>query len=247
MDLASAAVTSLIATQRNEQQPSWAAREPALVYVTDRTGDVEIWLHKPGQPDRPLVTAADFPSNTTDAFTGAILAPDATRVIFMRSELAGPGRSWISALTGGSPVRLVKGSAERERPGSWSPDGNWFVYRHTEDGRDSLNKVKRRGKPSRKFDGRHQAAGALWLPVWSPTGDWILYPEAGAAKLISPDGKTTRDVPRRARLPTRFRATAKTIYGIRQVAADRLEFLENVTEGTEVRKRSGPSDESIFQ
>ena len=38
MNLANAVVAPLIATTRNENQPAWAARESAMVYVTDRTG-----------------------------------------------------------------------------------------------------------------------------------------------------------------------------------------------------------------
>ncbi len=38
VDLATAAVTPLIATQRNEQQPAWAGKEPALDFVPGRRG-----------------------------------------------------------------------------------------------------------------------------------------------------------------------------------------------------------------
>ena len=146
IDLATAAVAPLIATTRNENQPAWAARESAMVYVTDRTGVAEIWSHKPGQQDRPLVSTADFPSDTTVSLTTPVLSPEATRVIYMRLEVGGPGLLWISAVDGGSPVRLVKSSAERERAGSWSPDGKWFVYLHEEGDRWSLNKVKTTGQ-----------------------------------------------------------------------------------------------------
>ena len=35
--------------------------------------------------------------------------------------------------------------------------------------------------------------GVSVLPVWSPTGDWILYQDS-REKLISPDGKSMRDL-----------------------------------------------------
>jgi Tol biopolymer transport system component len=109
------------------------------------------------------------------------------------------------------------------------------VYRHTEDGRDSLNKVKTTGEAEPEvLRADIKPPGALWLPVWSPSGDWILYPEAGAAKLISADGKTTRDVSSTSAVAYTFSGDGQTIYGIRQVAADRLElFSKSVTEGTE--------------
>ncbi len=40
----------------------------------------------------------------------------------------------MSAVAGGPPVRLVKG-AGADFPGSWSPDGNWYVYSHEEGGK----------------------------------------------------------------------------------------------------------------
>ena len=71
VDLASAAVTPLIATQRTEQMPAWAARESALVYVTDRNGAPEIWLHKPGQADRPISDRARFSTRHDAVVHGA--------------------------------------------------------------------------------------------------------------------------------------------------------------------------------
>ena len=235
MNLATAVVAPLIATQRNEGQPAWAARESAMVYVTDRTGPPEIWLHKPGQLDRPLVSARDFPPDTTDTLMTPILSPDAARVIYFRLERAGPGLLWMSAVTGGSPVRLVKGSAERERAGSWSPDGKWLVYIHvSQEGRSSLNKVRTTGQAEAEvLKADISPVVGHWLPVWSPAGDWILYDDRGV-KLISPDGKTTRHLSSTTHWAYTFSGDGRTIYGIRRAAADRLElFSMSVAGGTE--------------
>ena len=149
VDLATAVVTPLIATQRSEQMPAWASKESALVYVTDRSGDREIWLHRPGQADgdRPLVTERDFPPDTGKWFMAPSLSPDAGRVIYTRIEPSGPARLWMSAVTGGAPVRVVKKDTNFEYAGSWSPDGNWFIYWEiNKDGKVSLNKVKTTGQ-----------------------------------------------------------------------------------------------------
>ncbi len=105
--------------------PAWAARGSALVYVTDRNGEMEIWMRKPGQPDRPLVTPRDFPPGTTDSFMGPSLSPEGTRVIYGHLPREGQPALWMSAVAGGPPVRVVKGAIGGEDPGSWSPDGNW--------------------------------------------------------------------------------------------------------------------------
>jgi serine/threonine protein kinase/Tol biopolymer transport system component len=233
VDLATAAVTPLITTQRSEAMPAWASRESALVYVTDRSGDPEIWLHKPGQADRPLVTARDFPGDTTQWFSGPILSPDATRLIYARRERDGPEQLWMSAVAGGSPVRLGKSTADLAA-GSWSPDGNWFVYWNVQEGRTSLDKVKTTGQAEPEVLRADVKRQGSWVPVWSPSGDWILHSDGGV-KLISPDGKMSRDLSSKTAVAYAFSADGQTIYGIRQVAAaDRLElFSMSVIGGTE--------------
>ena len=61
--------------------------------------------------------------------------------------------------------------------------------------------------------------------MWSPANDWILYGDAGV-KLISPDGKTTRDVSPTSATAYAFSADGRTIYGLRQpVALGRVELF----------------------
>jgi len=216
VDLTTAAVSPVIATQRSEEMSAWAAREPAMVYVTDRSGDSQIWLHKPGQPDRPLVTASDFPPGTTQWFMSPILSPDATRVIYARIERGGTARLWMSAVSRGSPVPLVK-SADFDYSGSWSPDGNWFAFWHIEGGAASLSKVKTTGEAEPEVLKANVTRVGGWLPVWSPSGDWILHGDGGV-KLISADGKTTRDLSSKRAIAYAFSADGKTIYGVRAAA-----------------------------
>jgi Tol biopolymer transport system component len=233
VDLTTAVVTPVIATQRREQMPAWASRESALVYVTDRNGDVEIWMRKPGQPDRPLVTARDFPPGKTRGFMGPALSPDGTRVIYRWLELGEFSGLWMSAVSGGPPVRLVKG-AGTDDVGSWSPDGNWYVYRHQEEGRESLIKVKTTGGAEPQVLKADVKRSGAWAPGWSPANDWILFGDNGV-KLISPDGKTTREVSPTSALAYAFSADGRTIYGLRQpVFSGRVDlFSMAVTGGSE--------------
>jgi len=194
LDLATLAVTPLIATQRSEQMPAWALKEAALVYVTDRSGQGEIWLHKTGQPDRPLVTGRDFPPDTTKWLMAPGLSPDASRVIYTRVEQSGPVRLWISAVAGGAPVRLTKADTATEFPGSWSPDGNWFAFLNVQDGKTSLVKIKTNGQAQPELLKADLQRANGFVPAWSPAGDWILYSADAGVKLISPDGQQTRDL-----------------------------------------------------
>ena len=46
VDLATGASTILVASERNESMPAWAAAEPAMVYVGNRNGPEEIWFRR---------------------------------------------------------------------------------------------------------------------------------------------------------------------------------------------------------
>lgn len=230
VDLKTAAVTPEIATLRAEEQPAWAARAARMAYVTDRNGVQEIWLHEPGQTDRPLVTPRDFPPGTTNGFANPDLSPDGARLIFRLITTGRPGGLWISAVAGGAPVRLVKGSKAREAGGSWSPDGNWYAYSSYEEGRYSLDKVKTTGEAVPVVLKADLGSGnglLFWGPVWSPANDWIAHGDRdGGLRLISPDGETTRDVPASSTLVATFSADGRTLFGLRQPApADPVELF----------------------
>ena len=147
------------------------------------------------------------------------LSPDATRVIYSHRENDGPGQLWMSAVAGGAPARLVKSSADSDYAGSWSPDGNWFVYWHTHDGAQSLNKVKTTGQAEPEVLVAEVERRGFWVPLWSPSGEWILHADDGV-KLISPDGMTTREMSSTNGGAYTFSADGQTIYGLRQVGAD---------------------------
>jgi serine/threonine protein kinase len=229
-DLTTAAVTPVIVTQRSEQMPAWAMTASALVYVTDRNGTPEIWLHTPGQPDRPLVMVRDFPPETTRWFMAPILSPDASRVIYARPQVDGPVELWMSAVAGGPPVRVVKPGAVASYSGSWSPDGDWFVYWSFLDGQYSLYKVKTTGQAEPEGVGDVATRAGTFVPVWSPGDNWILYAD-DRLRLISPDGKTRRELSARSATAAAFSADGRTVFGVRTAGADRVELFSIDVDG----------------
>lgn len=96
--------------------PSWGTSTKALVYVTDRSGEWEVWLHEPPKPDRPLVTTDDFPTATA-AFMAPALSPDGERVIYVRAEVGSKLSLWMSSVAGGPPERVTN-EVVSEYPGS---------------------------------------------------------------------------------------------------------------------------------
>jgi Tol biopolymer transport system component len=235
MDVATGQLTSLVATQRIEDMPAWAANADAMTYVTDRNGGSEIWLLRPGQLDRPIVTARDVADGAK--FMVPSLSPDGTRVIYTRLIRDGASQLWMSAVAGGSPVRLVAAASDFEFSGGWSPDGNEFVYLHIVKSDTFVAKVKTTGnaKPE-TIKAVNRTSGASVIPVWSPSGEWILMDDNGP-KLISPDGKSERPLAA-AKDGTAFgfSADGKTIYGLSQPTKGKIEFFSLPITG-EPRKR----------
>ena len=226
VDLSTAAVHRLIATERDEVMPAWAAKQPVLAYVTNRSGPTEIWLHSATGPDRPIVTARDFPAGTTQWLMAPALSPDGDRVAYTRVASRSGHFLWISAVAGGGSVRLTNDDAAFEFPGSWSPDGAWFTYIRARGGKGELMKVKATG----------QAAPVLLspvvvdsVPVWSPTGDWIV---AGNT-LYSPDGKTKRSLGDHHTDAYMFSADGKVLYGLRVEPDHVLLFSLDIASGAE--------------
>jgi eukaryotic-like serine/threonine-protein kinase len=229
VDLATGIVTPVIATQRSEESPAWAANDPAMVYVTDRNGSPAIWLHRPGQPDRPVVLSSDFPAETTRLFMAPVLSPDGARVVYSRSALNEPAGLWMSAVAGGKPVRLLKPGAVANYSGSWSPAGTWFVYWAYFERQYSLQKVKTTGQADPEMLRANVTPINNFLPVWSPTDEWILYSDR-ALQLISPDGKRARQLSAQPGVAT-FSSDGKTVYGVRQAPGGRAQLFSIPIDG----------------
>jgi DNA-binding winged helix-turn-helix (wHTH) protein/Tol biopolymer transport system component len=228
LDVKTAAVTDLIATEteRAEIFPSWAAGTNALVYVTDRSGAWEVWLHQPPQLDRPLVTAASF-KTPTRAFLAPTLSPDGARVIYQRLEAPGAAsRLWMAAVAGGAPERVTDEEVG-EFAGSWSPNGDWYVYASYEPERGSktFKKVKTTGQAAPEILLQDlQRAGDPALPIWSPDGAWLLVSTGGRLLLLSADGKTTRDLGLENALCA-FARSEELLYCIRWLVGSALQPL----------------------
>jgi Tol biopolymer transport system component len=225
VDLASATAKPLIATDRAEMMPAWAGKEHTLAYVTDRGGSYEIWLHSAKGPDRPIVTSRDFPGGT-QWFMAPALSPDGERVIYSHLAGDGGGRLWMSSVSGGAPVQVTNEAQSVEFPGSWSPDGSWFVYLAMRNGNVHLMKVKTSGQAAPAVV---KAEKGCETPSWSPASDLILC----GHELISPDGQTVRTLAERPTQNYVFSQDGKLLYGLRDEQERETLFSVDVATGAE--------------
>jgi len=212
VSLADGAAKTLISTGRQENMAAWAANQEKLAWVTNRNGPPSIWIRQPDGSERPLLTASDFPPGSHKWFMDPSLSPDAERLVYVRISQDGVTRLWISALSGGAPVRLTNADPSAEYGGSWSPDGKKFVYLQVQGGKDSLMIAASSGRAT---PAALVKSVLEYLPEWSPDGNWITYRDDKGWNLISPDGKRVKFLGKIETAYLAFSKDTKQLYGIR--------------------------------
>ncbi|MFN7935769.1 MAG: protein kinase [Bryobacteraceae bacterium] len=219
VSLTDGGVTEMISTVRYQKMPAWSAKRPRLVYVTDRDGPEEIWVHDPEGKESPLITKSAFAAGSTARFLNPALSPDATRVVYARMDGSGAVHLWISAVSGGPPTRLTntKGPAD-EHGGAWSPDGERFVYIDQSGSKARLRIVRTTGEAAPSEIPLTESE-LYWLPDWSPDGEWITVVDRNGWSLVSTDGRRRVPLGLAGNLSSRHLAFSKDgrlVYGIRE-------------------------------
>jgi Tol biopolymer transport system component len=181
----------LLATAQSESSPSWSAAGDQMAFITNRSGETEIWLRNPsGGWERPIVRKSDLPNDPGQGFECVALSPDGARIAFRRG-----GRLWVSPVSGGRASPAVVGSKGETAAPSWSPDSSSLTYLGFS-GTKSHVAVTRVGSQQPQFLVPGTADQCLSAPVWSPDGHWIACGGRNqTVLLVSPDGKERRGLP----------------------------------------------------
>jgi Tol biopolymer transport system component len=210
---------NLLSTHLSEVSPAWSPFSNQYAYVTDRSGNPEIWLKSLQEHwERPLVTPKDFGDDLASFLFDVTFSPDGQRIAYSRSVKGGED-IWISTLNGNAPVRLAhEPHGEFQRGPTWSPDGNWIAYFTIRRGKYTLLKARVGGVETPVV--LRDSVGTS--PAWSPAGEWIACSGPAGITLVSPDGRNIRALSSHLWLVHGWSKDGKTIYGVRQTDDRRL-------------------------
>lgn len=173
-------LTPLTVDDGYELSPTFSPDGETIAYVSDRTGNFEIFLKQiSGGPDINLT------NNSADDIQPAF-SPDGKQIAFVSSRssvsvihypIITPimigGDIWVMPALGGTPKRIA---ANANFP-SWSPDGSRILFSTNLYGRRSLYTVPAGGGNPTEIPIHYSGSlsNTLRSPVYSPSGRWILF------------------------------------------------------------------------
>ena len=245
VEVSSRGITRLFEAARNESDPVWSPNQSLLAYVTDRSGQDEIWVSSGDgrAAHRPLVAQSFFGDDRTIMISAPTFSPDGGRIAYQRNaqKPVWPLRIWISQTAGGPPVPLLPPTIEGYQSApTWSLDGQWIAYTDWTNQEWRLAKVRVGDDRAiiLRSDGVPNAT-----PVWSPTGDWITWETRDGFMLVSPDGSGQRLFSDEHWLVHTWSHDGTRIFGIRETEDLRLSLVSlNIASGdVQVVADLGPS------
>ncbi len=204
------AVTDLVSTSRSEHGANWSAQTREFAYVTDQTGEDEVWIADPERGrDRPIVTQKSFDKEEMPLIDSPAFSPSGDRIAFSRAA-----RIWIAPVSGGAPVRLTPLQRMQLAP-TWSPDGNWIAF-YSRGDRDGVMKARVGGGGDPILVYQTDARQCPFCtPDWSPRGDWIAFYTNQGTALLSPEpGRPSRVIRTPPLQATGWSRDGGTLYGV---------------------------------
>ncbi|MFQ5890672.1 MAG: hypothetical protein ACE5JR_11550 [Gemmatimonadota bacterium] len=169
--------TRLTAAAGLEAEPAWSPDGRSLAYVSDRSGNRDIWVRLlEGEELRTTVHEGDDSQPSW--------SPDGRRLVFVSSRDYGRrldqsvqfgyslnGGIWTIPAFGGSPSRVLENGFNPD----WSPDGRRIAFDGDLDGPRRIWTATPEGEDARRVSTDRSEGAAHTRPRWSPNGRWIVY------------------------------------------------------------------------
>jgi tricorn protease len=168
-----AATVNLTNHSARDQAPAWSPDGKALLFISDREGNEDLWLVRSADSAEPRLSRAvrtTLTRLTSDPASElrAAWSPDGKRIAFYRQ--GDPPSLWVVDADGKNARRLVSGYVQGA---AWSPDGQWIAY--SEDRRAETGRF---------------TADILVIPSGGGTAVNVTeYPAQNRSPAWSPDGK----------------------------------------------------------
>jgi serine/threonine protein kinase len=227
----------ILATSRNEFDASWSGDQSQYVFVTDRSGSLELWLRSAdGQFERPLVTEALFPpGDRTWALGSPAFSPDGSRVAFQRLGQEKGYRLFIATTASAAqPVEFRPGGQSFQDAPTWSPDGAWIAYLIGAQG-GTTHLLKARVGGAGEAITLNENVLAFTQPDWSPDGQHVLFVSNDGLAIVPANGGDVRLLSEEQWLAVTWAADGRSILGLREAEQNRHFMLSSidVTTGAE--------------
>jgi Tol biopolymer transport system component len=222
---------NLMATARNELEPSFNRDGTHYAYVSDRGGTLRIWVRSRSDDasDSIVVGPEQFPVDDPTLALGSLaMSPDGQRVAYQRYSEKTGYQIWISTVrAAGPPVRLASDLYYQDAP-TWSPDGGSLAFlMRSKDFVSALATIRvGTGAPPETVLANAPSFGSRTAPSfgsrpqWSPDGRWIALETEDGLSIISLDGKQNRLLSQEFWIASTWAADSKHMYVLRE--ADRL-------------------------
>jgi len=191
--LADVTITQLTSEPGYEGEPTFSPDGETIAYVSDRTGNFDIFLKQvSGGPD---VNVTNSPADDVQP----AFSPDGKQIAFVstRESLkdllyenfgvpATGGGVWVISALGGTPRRI----AESGNFPSWSRDGSSIVYMGGEDWKKKIYRVPAAGGEAReiplKLENEATRGRFRLFPSLSPDGRWLLFEGTPSGVFVVP-------------------------------------------------------------
>lgn len=200
--MANVKLTPLTTDAGYEGEPTFSPDGETIAYVSDRTGNFEIYLKQvSGGPDINLtnnpaddVQPAFSPDDKQIAFVSTRASKSDLIYRSPNTPLMG-GDIWVMPALGGSPRRIVE---EGNFP-SWSPDGKTILYTAGQWGDHRIFSVPASGGAAREIPLKFKAGEPplfLFYPSYSSDGRWILFVAQNEIYVVDADGGEPQQIAR---------------------------------------------------
>lgn len=197
--LAKATLSPLTVDAGFEGEPTFAPDGQTIAYVSDRTGNFEVFLRQiSGGPDINLT------NNSADDMQPSI-SPDGKQIAFVSSRggesdclcffiygtdqpLMG-GAIWVMPALGGSARKVVDNGTFP----SWSPDGSSLIFTKGPWYGQKIYRVSSNGGEAQEIAvNLKKGAPFIAYPSYSPSGTHILFEAANSIFVVDSDGGDAR-------------------------------------------------------